>query len=56
MAKEEDDVKRKFREAVERKHAKQAEAHAAAEEQANSKIHGAHGPLGHRREFRRKSG
>jgi len=50
-----DEVKRKFREALDRKR----EAH--AEGQGNGgrdsgKIHGAHGPAASRRSFRRKSG
>ena len=50
-----DEVKRKFREALDRKH----QAHADGAGQGNrdpSKIHGAHGPAGSRRSFRRKSG
>jgi hypothetical protein len=50
-----DEVKRKFREALDRKR------HAHAEGQGNGgqdpgKIHGAHGPAASRRNFRRKSG
>ncbi|MCL2781523.1 MAG: DUF5302 domain-containing protein [Actinomycetia bacterium] len=52
---DEDDLKRRFREAVERKQARNAELHAAGE-QDHSGIHGAHGPAGQRRAFRRKSG
>jgi uncharacterized protein DUF5302 len=50
-----DEVKRKFREALDRKH----QAHADGSGQGSrdpSKIHGAHGPAGNRRSFRRKSG
>jgi hypothetical protein len=50
-----DDVKRKFREALDRKR----EAHSEGQGQAGrdpSKIHGAHGPASSRRNFRRKSG
>jgi len=50
-----DEVKRKFREALDRKH----QAHADGSGQGSrdpSKIHGAHGPAGSRRSFRRKSG
>ena len=50
-----DEVKRKFREALDRKH----QAHADGSAQGSrdpSKIHGAHGPAGNRRSFRRKSG
>jgi hypothetical protein len=51
-----DDVKDKFREALERKRSHQAERDSDAETADNSKIHGAHGPASGRREFRRKSG
>ncbi|WP_158887799.1 DUF5302 domain-containing protein [Amycolatopsis anabasis] len=51
---QEDDVKRKFREALERKQA-QAKARDAHEDRG-SKIHSAHGPASNRRQFRRKSG
>ena len=50
-----DEVKRKFREALDRKH----QAHADGSAQGSrdpSKIHGAHGPAGSRRSFRRKCG
>ena len=51
---EEDDVKRKFREALERK---QAHARAgAAHENAGGKNQHAHGPAANKRTFRRKSG
>lgn len=48
------DVKEKFREALERKraHAKANESH----EDTGSKINHAHGPVGGKRQFRRKSG
>lgn len=48
------EVKEKFREALERKqaHAKKREGH----EDSSSKINQAHGPVGGKREFRRKSG
>ncbi|HUL98156.1 MAG TPA: DUF5302 domain-containing protein [Mycobacterium sp.] len=50
----EDDTKRKFREALERKNARGAggEQH----KNAGAKQPRAHGPAEHRREFRRKSG
>jgi hypothetical protein len=51
----EDDVKRKFREALERKNA-QAEKKAGDSAKDSSKVHGRHGPVGGRRTFRRKSG
>ncbi|SFP28793.1 hypothetical protein SAMN05421810_102140 [Amycolatopsis arida] len=50
----EDDVKRRFREALERK---QASAKAgAAHTDIGPKVTHAHGPAGHKRNFRRKSG
>jgi hypothetical protein len=49
-----DEVKDKFREALERKRHNQAKRSAEAREPA--KIHGEHGPAASRREFRRKSG
>lgn len=51
----EDDVKRKFREALERKNA-QADKKAESSARDSSKVHGKHGPAGGRRTFRRKSG
>jgi Family of unknown function (DUF5302) len=50
----EDDNKRKFREALERKKAKNAGG--ADHKDAGRKQPKAHGPLESRREFRRKSG
>ena len=49
-----DDVKARFREALERKQARNrmGEEHA----DARSKVHDAHGPAGNKRTFRRKSG
>jgi hypothetical protein len=48
-----DELKRKFREALERKH----DTHASAEgAQDGSKVHGSRGPAVSRRSFRRKSG
>ncbi|MEU6644210.1 DUF5302 domain-containing protein [Saccharomonospora sp. NPDC046836] len=49
-----DDVKRRFREALERKQAK-AKA-GSAHESVSSKASHAHGPAAHKRTFRRKSG
>ena len=50
-----DEVKRKFREALDRK--KQAHADGQGNGgQDTGKIHGAHGPAASRRNFRRKSG
>ena len=50
-----DEVKRKFREALDRKHQAHAE-NSGQGGQDPGKIHGAHGPAGNRRSFRRKSG
>ena len=48
-----DEMKRKFREALERKRS----GHASAEGVDHTgKVHGAHGPAASRRSFRRKSG
>ena len=52
----EDDTKRKFREALERKKAKSAEGSVHKDGGSKGpKAHG-HGPVENRREFRRKSG
>jgi hypothetical protein len=51
-----DDVKDKFRAALERKRGHQADRAAEANEKDNSKIHGEHGAAGGKRTFRRKSG
>ncbi|VEG57287.1 Uncharacterised protein [Mycolicibacterium aurum] len=51
----EDDNKRKFREALERKNAK-ASSGAAPKDGGSKQSRGAHGPVENRREFRRKSG
>ncbi|WP_399894576.1 DUF5302 domain-containing protein [Streptomyces sp. BBFR51] len=50
------DLKGKFREALERKRGKQAEAAALAANADVAKIRGAHGPAASQRSFRRKSG
>jgi hypothetical protein len=55
-ASSEDEVKRKFREALDRKRAKEADPGAAHRGKDTGKIHGAHGPARRRRSFRRKSG
>lgn len=55
-AADEDEVKRKFREALERKQGARRGAGAAGNGPDQSKIHGAHGRAGGPREFRRKSG
>lgn len=50
----EDDTKRKFREALERKKAKAGGG--GGQKDGGPKQPKAHGPVEHRREFRRKSG
>jgi Family of unknown function (DUF5302) len=52
----EDEVMRKFREALDRKRSKEAGAGGSRRGNEPGKIHGAHGPARHRRSFRRKSG
>ena len=52
----EDDVKRKFREALDRKRSKQADLNARQSARDGGKVHGAHGPAQTKRSFRRKSG
>jgi hypothetical protein len=52
----EDEARRKFREALERKRAKEADAGRGRGGQDTGKIHGVHGPAGQKRSFRRKSG
>ena len=56
MAESDDQVKDKFREALERKRGQQAERQAEAEGRDAAKIHGEHGVAGAKRTFRRKSG
>lgn len=51
-----DDLQRKFREALERKKAQHSEANGGNGGKDPSKIHGSHGPVGGKRTFRRKSG
>ena len=51
-----DEVQPKFREALERKRAREAGTVGAPGRKDAGKIHGAHGPAGNRRSFRRKSG
>jgi hypothetical protein len=50
-----DETKRKFREALERKHQAHTEGQGKGGRD-DGKIHGAHGPAASRRNFRRKSG
>ena len=49
-----DDMKRKFREALEKLQNTQRAGEAHLD--GASGVHSAHGPAGHKREFRRKSG
>ena len=49
-----DDVKKKFREALDRKNAQQKSA--ADHKDGHSKVQNTHGPADHKRDFRRKSG
>jgi hypothetical protein len=51
-----DDVKRKFREALERKQGKRSSGAAADDGEDHGKVHDAHGPAHTQRQFRRKSG
>lgn len=52
----EDEMKRRFREALERKQGKNAAVNGSASGKDPSKAHSAHGPAASRRSFRRKSG
>jgi hypothetical protein len=52
----EEEIKRKFREALERKHANDADANAGRGGKDAGKIHGARGLARSRRSFRRKTG
>jgi hypothetical protein len=52
----EDEARRKFREALERKRAKEADNSRTGRGKDTGKIHGVHGPARRRRSFRRKSG
>lgn len=52
----EDDMKRKFREALERKRGRRTGPAGGGTDQDRSKVHGTHGRAGGPREFRRKSG
>jgi hypothetical protein len=51
-----DEVKRRFREALERKQEKNAAVNESMSGNDPSKVHSAHGPAASRRSFRRKSG
>ncbi|MEV8036265.1 DUF5302 domain-containing protein [Streptomyces sp. NPDC002742] len=50
------DLKRKFREALARKRGMQADVNDPTARTNTSKVHGAHGPAASQRSFRRKSG
>jgi hypothetical protein len=52
----EDELKRKFRAALDRKRSQQAEHNQTQNERGSGKVQGAHGPAQSRRSFRRKSG
>jgi hypothetical protein len=52
----EDETRRKFREALERKRARQADTNMVRGGKEPGKVHSAHGPARNRRSFRRKSG
>jgi hypothetical protein len=52
---EEDDVKRRFREALERKR-NGGDAHGEGSGRGRSKVRGVHGAASHQKSFRRKSG
>jgi hypothetical protein len=51
-----DEVKRRFREALDRKQEKNAAGAGSVSGKDPSKVHSAHGPAASRRSFRRKSG
>ena len=51
-----DEVKRKFREALERKQGRSAQQGEGAEKAERGTIHRTHGPESSQRSFRRKSG
>lgn len=51
-----DDMKRKFREALEKKNAQSRRREGEAHLDGDSAVHATHGPAGGKREFRRKSG
>jgi hypothetical protein len=51
-----DDAKRKFREALERKRGKQSAERSSGQGKSSTGVSHAHGPAKSRRQFRRKSG
>ena len=52
----EEDAKRKFREALERKRGRQSAERASGQGKGSTGVSHAHGPAKNRRQFRRKSG
>ncbi len=52
----EDEARRKFREALERKRAREAGTAGGLAGNNTGKVHGAHGPASTRRSFRRRGG
>jgi hypothetical protein len=52
----EDEARRKFREALERKRAKETGTAGRVAGNDTGKVHGAHGPASSRRSFRRRGG
>jgi hypothetical protein len=56
QASSDDDAKRKFREALERKRGKQEAKRTEGEGRGSAGVSHAHGPAKNRRQFRRKSG
>ncbi len=52
----EEEMKRRFREALDRKRARQADANAARDGKDAGKVHPAHGPARNQRSFRRRTG
>ena len=52
----EDEAKRKFREALDRKRALESSTAAGASGRGGGKVQGAHGPASSRRSFRRRGG
>jgi hypothetical protein len=53
---EEDEAKRKFREALDRKRAKEADTASGLGGKGAGKVQGVHGPASSRRSFRRRGG
>ena len=53
---DQDEARRKFREALDRKRAREAAGSGGRSGNSAGKVHGAHGPAGSRRSFRRRSG